>query len=294
MEKMYLTPELIKHVERSANDIVWKMGVLSKFTKYWYDVLTVSPLGLIHIEGNDDTGWKHISERHGYFSNSSYFGGDALGNPSKFTKNCMPIYDFRNVADDIYQQQQKDTRPHPDGERFEKYNGASARHTGANGIPKEFHLVLYKGTKIVHSLYPKKTLIEKTPKRVLKEFAKDKAKIGATTRPGDDYFLVNIPYINEEQVTRYVIIFQIDKKTQMTKGYIQVNALNGCPIYTTWPHLCHFPVNTVLPPLFGDIPIEFVRFINGLTLADLSKLEMIIAKIEKGIQEVITKQESQS
>jgi hypothetical protein len=134
MGKMYLTPELIKHVEHSAKDIVWKMGVLSKLTKYWYDVLIVSPLGLIHIEGNDDTGWKHISERHGYFSNSSYFGGDALGNPSMFTRDCRPINDFRDVADDIYHQQQKDTRLHPDSEKFEKYNGISARYTSARAF----------------------------------------------------------------------------------------------------------------------------------------------------------------
>jgi hypothetical protein len=288
--KMYLNSELIQDVSKQANDIVWKMGILAKFTKKWYDVMTVSPLGLIHIEGNADTGWKHIMERHGYFSNSSYFGDGAVGNPSKFTHNSIPIKDYRDVADEIFHMGQKDTKPHPDGSLFEKYKGRSARHTGAKGIPIEFQLVLYKGTKIVHSLYPTKTIGEKVPKKMLKNFVRDKPKINATTRPCDEFHLINIPYINREGVTRYTIIFKLDNKSLMAKGYIQTHALNGCPIFINWPHICYFKVNTVLPPLLGDVNIEWIRFINGLSLADLSKLEVQIERQEIEIQKVIDRE----
>jgi len=189
-----------------------------------------------------------------------------------------------NVADDIFRLNQKDERSHHDDHIFEKYKGQSSRYTGSKGIMKEFHLVLYKGTKIVHSLYPSKTLGAKPPKRVLKDFIRAKDKIGATTKPIDKYFLINIPYENKEKIVRYVIIFKLDKISMMAKGYIQVNALNGCPIFTTYPELCHFKINTILPKLFEETNIEFVRFINGLTLADLSKLKVIIDKIETDLQ----------
>jgi len=285
INKEYLSPELIQEVLRQANDIVWRMGIWGKFTRNWYDVFTISPAGLIHIAGNEDTGWKHIMERHGYFSNASYFGDGALGNPNKFTRDSMPGEDFRNVADDVYLQQQKDTKPHPDEQLFEKYKGMSSRYTGSDGSAREFHLVLYKETRIVHSIYPTKNLEGKLPKRVLPTLARDKANIKATTRPIDDYYLITIPYHDKELVTRYVIIFKLDKATLMAKGYIQLNSLGGMPVQTTYPHLVHFKINTVLPPTpFSDAPIEFVRFMNGLTLADLSKLEKVIAKIEADLQ----------
>jgi len=293
-QKHYLTPELIKEVLRQASDIVWKMGVLSKFTKNWYDVLTVSPLGLIHIEGNEDTGWKHITERHGFFSGKGYFGEGAVGNPNKFTRNSTPIYDYRNISDHIYSQNQIDSKPHPDNDLFVKYSGKSSLFKGSNGTEMEFHLVLYKGTKIVHSLYPTKSLEGKRHKRVLKGFIRSNDKIKAEHKIIDDYVMVFIPYENIQGVIRYTIVFKIDKETQMTKGYIQTHALNGDPIFTTYPALCNFKVNTVLPKGFEEADIEFVRFINGLTLADLSKLEAVIDKIEKQLQQVIDKEASHS
>ena len=188
--KKYLTPELIKEVLRQANDIVWQMGVLAKFTKKWYDVLTVSPLGLIHIEGNEDTGWKHISQRHGYFSDKCYFGDGAIGNPNKFTRRSVPIEDYRSIADEIYRQNQIDNKEHPDTALFVKYRGKTAGYNGSNGVEMDFHLVLYKGTKIVHSLYPAKNLEGKLPKKVLKEFIRANVKIRAEHKIADDYFMV--------------------------------------------------------------------------------------------------------
>jgi hypothetical protein len=279
-DKIYLTPELIKEVLHQAGEIEWKMGVLAKFTKHWYDVLTVSPLGLIHIHGNQDTGWKHIMDRHGYFSNKSYFGDGAVGNPNKFTSSSIPIHDYRDIADEIFLQQQKDSRPHPDDQLFEKYKGTSTNYTGSTGKVQEFQLVLYKNTKIVHSLYPSKNLEGKSPKRVLKEFIRVKDKITASTRPCDDYFIIHIPYKNTRGFIRYVIIFKVDKETQATIGYLQVNDQYGVPAFTIYQPLCNPVIKTVLPTNMIEVPLEFTRFLNGLSIADLSKLEKVILDVE--------------
>lgn len=284
----YLTPELINEVHRQAGDVIWRLGIWGKFTKNWYDVFTISPAGLIHISGNDDTGWKHIMERHGYFSNSSYFGSGAIGNPNKFNREIRPGEEYRNIGDDIFMQQQRDLRPHPDDQLFEKFKGVSSNYSGSDGTSKEFNLILYKGTRIVHSLYPTKNLEGKLPKRVLSTLTRSKTKINAVSNFEADYYIINIPYDNEEGITRYIIIFKLDVETMMAKGYLQLNDLVGNPVQTTYPHICYFKINTALPATpFSDPPIEFIRFINGLTLADLSKIELQIDKVEKDLQEYI-------
>lgn len=288
-DKQYLSQQLIDEIHRQAANIVWRMAIYAKFARNWYDIMTISPAGLIFFKGNSDTGFEHIMERHGYFSFSSYFGYGALGNPNKFSRNSTPMEDYRCVGDDVFLQQQKDTKPHADEDIFEKYRGTSTRFQGSDGTPREFHLVLYKGTKIVHSIYPSKNIDGKLPKRVLQTLVRDKANIKAFTKPCDDYYIFRIPYINEQGVTRYEIIFKIDIEKKMSKGYIQLNNFAGVPMQTTYPHCCHFPVNIEFPfSPFMDMPIEFQRFLNTLSLADLSKLEKQIANIEQGLQEYVS------
>lgn len=293
-EKQYLTQLLIDEIHRQAADIVWRMGVYAKFAQNWYDIMTISPSGLIHFKGNSDTGFDHISERHGFFSSSGYFGNGALGNPNKFSRSSTPMEDYRCVGDDVFLQQQKDTKTHIDEDIFEKYRGTSTRFSGSDGTPVEFHLVLYKGTRIVHSIYPAKNIDGKLPKRVLKNLVRDKANIKAFTRPCDDYYIFRIPYINEQDITRYEIIFKIDIETKMSKGYIRLNSLAGDPIQTTYPHCCHFPVSIRFPfSPFMDMPIEFQRFLNTLSLTDLSKLEKQIANIEQELQDYFASKNQQ-
>ncbi|MBI2275304.1 MAG: hypothetical protein HYU70_16025 [Bacteroidetes bacterium] len=284
--KQYLTSELIAEIHRQANDIVWKMGVYAKFTRNWYDVRTVSPTGLIHFEGNSDTGFKHIIERHGPFSFSHYFGGGALGNPNKFSRQSRSLDDFRNIGDDLFVNGQKDLKEHPDSHLFEKYRGTSNRFSGSDGTQREFQLLLYRGTKIVHSIYPTKNVDGKPLKRVLQTLARDNGNIKAFTRPfSDDYYIFRIPYVNDQEITRYEIIFKIDVNTKMSKAYIQLNSLAGDPVQTTYPHLFHFPVEIEFPvrPLMDDAP-GLNQFIHTLSITDLSKLENVIAKFEKDLQ----------
>jgi hypothetical protein len=204
--KAYLTKELIEHIQRKAEDPIWKMGILAAFTKNWYDILAVSQLDLIHFLGNPDTGWNHIRERHGFYSDTNYFGYGKIGNPSKFTRSSIPIYDFVNVADDIYFSGKKETDNHKKSEIFDKYTGKSNRYTGSDGTQKNFCLVLYKGTRIVHSLYPENDLENNRPKRNLKEFARCRDKITATQKLIEDILTISIPYENKNKVIRYVIV----------------------------------------------------------------------------------------
>lgn len=118
LKKNYLTKELIEYVNAKAREPIWRMGVLAAMTSNWYDVRSVSPLGLIHLHGNADTGWEHILNRHSYYSFTNHFGKGAQGNPSKFTGSSIPISDFVKIADDVFGHGEIDTKEHSDGELF--------------------------------------------------------------------------------------------------------------------------------------------------------------------------------
>lgn len=90
------------------------MGILAAMRKEWYGIMRVSSSGLIHIHGNGDTGWAHIISRHSYYSNDLYFGEGALGEPSRFQSSGIPIFDWTQIADDVFLLGEIDTNAHPD------------------------------------------------------------------------------------------------------------------------------------------------------------------------------------
>lgn len=159
----YLSQDLISRMIIEAKDPIWKKGIVIGMGSNWYDIVAVSPLDIIHFYGNTDTGWQHINNRHNFYSNALYFGKDALGNPSKFSHTSMPIEDYLRIADDVFSAGTIDTKPHPDDKHFVKYIGKSSRYGGYKGVVKEFVLILYRGTKIVHSVYPQKNVDGKAP-----------------------------------------------------------------------------------------------------------------------------------
>ncbi len=280
--KQYLTPELIRWVQQQAQDPIWQMGVLASLKKQWYGILSISNAGLIHIHGNRDTGWAHIISRHSYYSNDLYFGHGALGEPSRFQNTVIPIFDWRQVADDFFMQGNIDTKEHPDTAMFVKYTGSFSRFTDSNGTSKEFILILYRSTRIVHSLFPKKSLQADTPKSKLREFKRALDYITAEKPLFGDTLTIRIPYANEELTERYVIVVRIDLNTMHSHAHLQVNWPNGQP---------RFSIHTLL--IFdvqldkADVEtnnIEFTRFINSFTkYADFAHIEEVMARTEKNL-----------
>jgi hypothetical protein len=282
MSKQYLTPELIQWVEQQAKDPIWQMGVLASFKKQWYGIMSISPGGLIHIHGNRDTGWAHIISRHSYYSNDLYFGQGALGEPSRFQDTGIPIFDWRQVADDVFMQDNIDTKEHTDGAMFVKYTGSSAHFTNSNGETKDFILILYRNTRIVHSLFPKKSLQPDTPKSKLREFKRALDYISAQKPLFGDNLTIRIPYLNEELIERYVIVIHIDLNTMDSLGHLQVNWPNSQP---------RFSIHTLLR-FTADLEktdvetnnIEFTRFINSFTkYADFAHIEEVMDRTEKNL-----------
>lgn len=279
-QKNYLSSEQIEHIlYKSKYDFAWQIPGIVSFGGDWKDILTISPQGLIYIHGNSDTGWKHIQDRHSYYSTANQFGKGAHGNPSKFLGKSIPINDYVNIADDVFTQGNIDTKEHSDGKMFVKYVGQSSRFVGSNGNKEDFVLILYRNTMIVHSLYPKKDIEKGRPKKLLENLSRDQNLITAKMKMLGTDVIVELPYVNRSSIVRYIILIRIDFKTLMATLHLQVNIPNGTPCFCT-QKLANFKVHLTLRDVHSNT-IEYTRFLNSLGIADLSIIEKHIQAIEK-------------
>ena len=126
------------------------------------DVVCVSDKNLILTKGNSYTAYQHIKERHHYWSINIYPKGKGFGAQSKFPEGIAPI-DFIKIADQIYSEENFiENNEHKDSDKFEKYLG---KYTFPNNDVDTINLILYKGTKIIHSLYPQNNKYNKLKNR---------------------------------------------------------------------------------------------------------------------------------
>ncbi|SDE64812.1 hypothetical protein SAMN05216464_10888 [Mucilaginibacter pineti] len=279
-QKQYLTPELVQWIIEQAKDPIWQMGVLASIKKHWFGILSISNGGLIHIHGNQDTGWAHIMSRHGYYSNDLYFGDGALGDPSRFQSSGIPIFDWRQIADDVYAQSIIDTKEHPDAALFIKYTGKSERFTRSGNEPKDFVLILYRDSKIVHSIFPKKSLQADTPKSKLRDFKRALDHVTGEKPLNGEFLTIRIPYVNKEIIKRYVIVVQIELNTMHALAHLQVNWPNGQPRYSIHT-LLGFDVDLQKSDVDAN-DIKLTRFINSFTkYCDFGHMEEVMARTEK-------------
>ena len=111
--------------------------------------------GIIFIWGDSETGFNHLHERHSFWSEKYYWKqeGDkvVLDNPSKFKRDSLPIEHYIRLADELYSKQNLNNEKNKSKELFDLYTG----FVEENGKTK-FHMLLYKDTKIIHTLYPHK------------------------------------------------------------------------------------------------------------------------------------------
>jgi hypothetical protein len=271
MEPVYLNPSQISALNAQAANTIWRYPILAMGHKNWYGIFKVSTAGLIHFYGNTHTGWQHIIDRHGYYSEELYFGDGSLSNPSKFPPGGIPVFDWSRIADEILLNGQIDQRPHQDEGLFIKYKGV------CDGM--EFSLILYRGTNIVHSLYPKKHMVAGIKKPKTGDLRRAFKLVNASTNITSDWLVVNVPYVDFKMIVRYILIFRIDLHAGIGEAHLQVNAKDGHPLYCCYA-LAPLTVTLKREDVISET-IEFTRFVNTLgRFDDLSTLEEVIMKIE--------------
>jgi len=173
----------------------------------------------------------------------------------------VPIFDWTQIADDVYTQGTVDTKEHPDAAQFIKYIGKSSRFTGSNGEAKDFVLILYRGTTIVHSIFPKKDLEGGKPKTKLRDFKRALDYISAEKQLLGKWLTIRIPYVDVHATVRYILIVHTDTDTMHSKAHLQINWPNGQPRYSI--HTLEIFDIRLNKEDVEQGNLEFTRFLNS-------------------------------
>jgi hypothetical protein len=285
--KGILTKEHILHVEKEAQNPMYRMqGVISfaMAAKSPFAIIKITPKGLIFIQGTDDTGFKHIHQRHSGNSQNDYWVNfydnkgkvvekkDNLGrkklsldNPSSFHPHSIPIFDYLNIADQVFGTQNLNNEKNKKKDVFDVYDGLAS---GINKNEIKYRLLTYKDSKIVHTLIPLTKKFNKQEKRII-HFARQNPK--SITKLLNNDFQIEIPYKDEFQIIRYVVIVRNDIHDESKeKWYIQVNSPYEAPLVTEY---------------FGsrekDFDIYSEGYLRRLENVDFTPLEKMMKKMEK-------------
>ena len=121
-------------------------------------IVKVTPInGLIIIKGDSHTGFTHINERHNYWSDNYYWKEESnsikLDDPSKFSRKSIPIMDYANVAETLFSEANRNIEKNKRPEIFAMFSGEVE---DVNNGKMKYHMLLYKDTKIVHTIFPHK------------------------------------------------------------------------------------------------------------------------------------------
>lgn len=177
---------------------------------------------LILIKGNEDTGNEHIRERHNFWSTKKYIvpddnGGLRFQNQSRFPMGVAPI-DYLKIADEIYSKENLiENNAHVMAEQFDLYIGEYL----FDKLEKEkVKLLLYKGTKIVHSLFlARDSYNQKRAKKF--PFARGKVKFGMKKGIEETF----IPYYDVATKLRYGISIEKYPSEDIEHIYLLISIL---------------------------------------------------------------------
>jgi hypothetical protein len=191
----------------------------------------VSPKNeLILIRGNEHTGLAHISARHSYFSRKPTWLVDKtpqgeqkhrLDDPGRFRPASIPVIDYLAIADAIYSVENLATAKNKRPDVFDIYVGD---FTYPDGVVEKHTLILYKGTKIIHTLFPQ----ERTNNRArLKGFPFTRGLPSYSWHVAVGILEVNIPYLNHANQVKYSIVIKIDSGSKVQETLLWAHNERG-------------------------------------------------------------------
>jgi hypothetical protein len=170
--------------------------------------------GLILTAGNEATGFEHIHSRHDFFSMKPYWrienGKEHLTNPSRFSFKSVPIFDYIEIADQLYNDSCRSDNECKNPQHFEMYRGlvnyVNEQH--------EFDLLLYRNTKIIHGLYPRKSVTERKKPSKFHFF---RGNVDSSYDVAANVVQITIPYLNSTNKRVYAVdlLLHFTKRTRL-------------------------------------------------------------------------------
>jgi hypothetical protein len=258
-QEILLTPEDIAFISNKAQYslMMHNPGIIAQFTKNWWDVMHITPFKkLLFIQGHQFTGLEHINRRHRYYTNehSPVKGGFVI--TSKFSPDSGTLPDYSKLAEFLYDEKHKVMERNKRPELFDVYQ-AKVEFKDRS----EFCLIVYKDSRIIHTLFP----IQKN--KPVREYRKQDYFI-EYSEPG--YIRGFIPYTD----TKDNLKFAIGVRMIMTEKK------------ESWVGLIYGNDNKLVATIeFGEMKIEYKwgyeNRIEVLNFADLTKHEDVILNFIK-------------
>jgi hypothetical protein len=217
--------------------------------------------GLILVYGNESTGYKHIRERHCHSSRKPYWKNNHIDNPTKFNLNTAPI-NYLFIASTIFKAENKNCEKNTKPDTFDLYIGLCK---DVLGTEIEYKLILYKNTKVVHTLFindNKKPFNKKKILNLRQGWVSGNHNIASGIQTF--YFT----YFNSEDIPLFKVILRYLEVEKKEKWYIQINLNDGTPYFTTF-------VNEFICVQKVSVPSKMMQ----LDYADITWLEKIIKQI---------------
>lgn len=148
MNEVLLTEDELNYIINKAKySLLNNIGFVSQSTKSYVDIAHISPnKKLIFIRGNNYTGLEHIIFRHNAFSHEVSPLNKAFVETSKFDKASQPLLDYSALSELLYTPSHLNEQLNKFPDKFDLYNGFVGKTS--------YILLLYKNTKVVHTLYP--------------------------------------------------------------------------------------------------------------------------------------------
>lgn len=269
-QEILLTKEDIISIENFAN----KYPSLQKeFITTWGNdfktVIKISPKnGLLFIIGNEFTGFEHISLRHEFWSTNPFWLNNTqnqknIVDPSRFKRNSIPIDDYIKIADDVYKTQNYNSEKNKRPDLFDYFVG---KYIHQDQSVEHYILLTYKNSKVVHTLFPK-TKVNNLKK--LNKLNLNRGIVSSKESPLKSILEIKIPYVTNENITKYTILININTELNLANGKILIHDDFKEPIRFV--------------KIFEKAPISFVsveRLMLTYQYSELIEYEKLILHIE--------------
>ncbi|GAB2554569.1 hypothetical protein [Spirosoma areae] len=177
----------------------------------------LATIGLIMVNGNESTGLQHIRERHQFGRQVWREDKDELSITSEIRFGVAP-YDYLTIAESIYKPENHRADLNKRPEEFDFYLGT---HVHKNGDLIEYKLLTYKGTGVIHTLFPTKS--DNQSKKLLKYRQCATGWVNDVRRGLHTY---TVPYEDKAGSEVFRLVIRGIRGYPVERWYIQINEGN--------------------------------------------------------------------
>ena len=240
---------------------------------------------LILIYGNEHFGFEHINNRHSNSPKKTNWQtidkaplditnrlSPKLDSPSRFSNQTIPFEHYTKIADEIFDKQNLNSAKNKKPNILDLYIGKTDKN--ATNELKEYRLLVYKKSKIIHTLFPTDS---KTKNKRKGQFNFERMSPKGKYTFGKEEILIHleVPYCNYYKEIRYVFIIRRFFVAKMERLYIQVNEPRGKPAFT---HLISEQKHNYK---FDQKYFDEHTALYQIQYANLKNIENYIGKLEK-------------